>query len=77
MTLYEARMIARIAGTVDNACSNCVGSLVEKLNKQFSEFKWLMCEGYKYEYFKYDGGVASIDDHDYSESYIEIEVKPV
>lgn len=40
MTLDEAKLIANIIGTADHGCSVCVGNLVERMNRDFPQFKW-------------------------------------
>lgn len=84
MTLEEAKKLARIIGTADNACSNCVEALVIDLNKTFPEFKWETGET-KWEYFNYTDdtevrhkslGNKEPKDYDYSECFIEVKVKP-
>lgn len=44
MTLDEAKRLARIIGYADNACSNCVGKLVDKANALFPEFKFTLTD---------------------------------
>ena len=40
MTLDEARKVAHVAGTADDGCPVCVGSMVDELNEAFPEFVW-------------------------------------
>lgn len=40
MTEDEARQIGMIAGTADSGCPGCVGSMVERLNKTFPDWRW-------------------------------------
>lgn len=72
MTLEEATKIAAVIGTADSACSNCVGSLVERMNAQFPTFVWVMTSQYLYDYFKYGDIPATIDDYDYSSFRLEV-----
>lgn len=75
VTLDEANKIAAVIGTADSACSNCVGSLVEKMNVNFPQFVWKATDQYVREYFKYDGIPATEDDSDYSSSRVEVLVR--
>lgn len=62
MTLDEATAIARIIGTADGGCSNCVGDLVDQMQAAFPEFDWVM-RGYgEYSGLENKVGVAPRED---------------
>lgn len=44
MTPEEAQTIARIAGTADGGCPNCVSDIVERLNKAELGYVWTMTD---------------------------------
>lgn len=81
ITLDEAEKLAKIAGQIDNACSVCVGSFVEKLNAIFPEIKWTMTDINITEYIKFDNKtdhcliVTEDEDWDFTESRLEIKVE--
>jgi hypothetical protein len=49
MTIDDAQKIAKIIGTADGGCSNCVGDLVERLSKMFPSFRWIITDEHQME----------------------------
>jgi hypothetical protein len=40
MKREEALKVARVLGTADHGCCNCVGALLDEITKEFPEFNW-------------------------------------
>jgi hypothetical protein len=78
LTLEEAKIIARIAGTADSGCTTCVRGLAKRLQKEFPQFNWTAHKQSAFEYMDEDGNILGPDDDwDHCETYVPIDVETV